>query len=156
MDSRAFGVSLAYVNAMVDDPQQEDNNAPFDEKTVRELSQNALESFYPTFIQSYLRNLDINQILTSMYFITKQFGDTAPQDSLEKVLTPFKIKILNAIGDAAMLEKGSLLDKITGYFKENPTSSEEDISGYVQKELGVIKNNLKRTAPKLERIIDQY
>lgn len=156
MDNRAFRVSLAYVNAMVEDPQQEDKNAPFDEKKVRELSQDALESFYPTFIHAYLRNMDINQIISSMYFLTQQFGNTAPQDSLEKALTPLKNKILNSIGDAAMLDRGSLLDKITGYFKENPTSSEEEISQYVQKELGVIKNNLKRTVPKLERITEQY
>ena len=91
-----------------------------------------------------------------MYFITKQFGDSAPQNSLEKALTPFKIKILNAIGDSALLDKGSLLDKVTSYVRENPTTKEEEIDSYVQQMLGEIKINTKRTGPKIERIIQQY
>jgi hypothetical protein len=156
MDDRAFRISLAYVNAMVEPNREDDKKEPLDEKKIRELSRSALESYYPTFIQSYLRNLDITEIISLMFFITNQFGETAPQESLEKALTPLKVKILNSIGDSAMLEKGSLLDKVTAYFKENPPEAKNDIDSYVQQILGQIKNNTKRTVPKLERIISQY
>lgn len=154
MDERAFRVSIAHVNAMVETETNKDK--PLDEARVKEIAQDALKSYYPTFLHTYLRNLEVTDIITLMFFVTKQFGDTEPQSSLKKTLTPFKIKILNAIGDAAMLEKGSLLDKTTNYFRENPADSESDIEQYVQKTLTEIKNNTKRTAPKLERIISQY
>jgi hypothetical protein len=154
MDDRAFRVSIAHINAMVE--TKTDKDGPLDEARVKEVAQNALKSYYPTFLHTYLRNLEVTDIITLMFFITKQFGATEPLSSLKKTLTPFKIKILNAIGDAAMLDKGSLLDKTTTYFRENPADSESDIEQYVQRILSEIKNNTKRTAPKLERIVSQY
>lgn len=156
MDDRAFKVSLASVYAMVDPNQDDTTKEPFDQKKVRDLTQSALKSYYPTFLHTYLRNLDITQIIALMFFVTRQFGETAPQESLEKALIPYKLKILNAIGDSALLDKGSLLDRITAYFAENPPEVESDIDQYVQQQLGEIKQNTKRTVPKLERIISLY
>ena len=153
MDDRAFRISLAHLTAMA---EPKENTGTLDEAQVKKLIQDALKSYYPTYIHSFLRNLDINQIISLMFFTVHQFGETAPSESLLKILNPLKIKILNAIGDSAMLAEGSLLEKIMTYFKENPTNSEDEIDQYVQKVLGEIKINLKRTVPKLERILSQY
>lgn len=148
MNDRAFRVSLSYVT-----DQTEEN---LDSNKIKELAKEALSSYYPTFLHTYLRSLDITEIISLMFFVTKQFGDKEPQDFLEKALLPVKVKILNAIGDSALLEKGSLLDKVTAYFNENPPKQEDDIDQYVQHLLNEIKNNTKRTGPKMDRIITQY
>jgi len=157
MDNRAFKVSLAFLNIAQTPPVVEETKGELlSEDEIKKLTQNALKTYYPTFIQSYIRNLDVNTLLTLMYFLVKQFNSsTIPQENLAKLITPLKMKILSYIAETAMLDKGSLLETVTTYFKENPTALEEDVEKYVQQLLTSIKINTKRALPKVNRLYTQ-
>lgn len=156
MDERAFRISLAsLVESKTETESEEKNREVLDEQRIKELAQDALKSYYPTFLHSHLRNLNINELISLMFIIVSQFGKSEPQKLLNQTLTPLKTKILNNIGDAALLEKGSLLDKVCDYFRENPPDTTSDVETYVKQMLTKIRNNTKRSVPKLERVVTQ-
>jgi len=153
MDNRAFKISLAFLNISKTPQETEEFFSDID---LKKHTQNYLKRYYPTFIQAYIRNLDTNTLISLMYFLVKQFNvSTVPQENLAKLITPLRNKILNSIMETAFLDSGSLTETIMQYFKENPTKSEDDVSDYIQQLLTSIKNNTKRSLPKLNRLYTQ-
>jgi hypothetical protein len=140
MKSRAERVVFSYLKIS----QTENTEVEvFNEKEVQDTISEALDSFYPTYINSKLRNLSMEDLLKSSTSLVKNFGNLS-EDLYYKSISGLKNKILNSIGDSALSDQGSLKTKYLNHFKLNPTNNVQDIEDYIKKDLSDIVKDTQR------------
>lgn len=149
MRSRALRVAMTYLQESKLAQTEQEEPEVLDELQLGQAINDALDTFYPAYIQQWLRNMDFREFATSMNFIVDQFHESeGPVQQLKSELSNLKNRFLKSIEDVAKSEKDSIKDSVAEHFKRNPATSVEDVEDYMRTFLIGIKNHTKREVPK--------
>ncbi len=158
MNPKAFKIAMLHLSQNMEIPEKESpsNKSQDNEKLTltqrKQVISESLDSYYSPVINAYLRQYDdLGHLMIAAQYAVSKFGDNAIQDFHAR-LGNIKVKILNAVGDTAIQEKGSLKDKFS-QDKTIETMSEEEIDSYVRSELGSIKRDTLTKTKKIQSLL---
>ena len=152
MRDKAYKIALTYL-AQVESPEDSQpaknmKKTP-DEYKKKELLIKSLEKNYPRIINSFLRQLDFQDLLLASQAVVSRYSDMdTPLKEFESNLSNLKNKFLNTVGEIALKEKDSLVDSLLPEILSQGVISEEidDFVINILKKIRVeSKNALKRS-----------
>ena len=159
MNPSTFKVAMLHISQNQEDTSNEDpsvtENILDKEKLTltqkKKIIEDSLDSYYSPVINAYLRKYDnIGQLVVAALSVVSQFGDdTKNLDNFEDKLGNFKVKILNAVGDTAMEDKGSLKET----FLNDPETSgmgADELDDHIRSFLGDMRRDTMTKVKKIQ------
>lgn len=163
MNPSAFKVAMLFVSQNQEvSPNEEpsETETQLDEKAKLTLTQkksiieDSLDSYYSPVINAYLRKYDdVGQLMVAALDIVSKFGDDAKNlTSFSSQLGNFKVKVLNAVGDTAMAEKGSLKDT---FLKDPKTAgmNADELDEHIRSVLGEMRRDTMAKVKKIQTLL---
>jgi len=157
MNPSAYKVAMLYMSQNQEDSSNEDpsvieknDNAKLTLSQKKKVIEDSLDTYYSSVINAYLRKYnDISELVFAASSVISQFGDGNNSEAFSDELNNLKVKILNAVGDIAMRDSGSLKSNILNDPKTSSMSSDE-LEDYIRSILGNIRRDASTKVKKIK------
>jgi len=145
---RTYRIALTYL------AKDEALEKQIDETKVRSLAKKSIKESLETLLFPFLRQLPVSKLFEISNYVLSDFSPTkVPTDYFSKSLINLKIKILESLLNAALLDKDSLTDVIVDYVKANPDMTDTEIETHIRTMMTTIKRNALSYLRRIEQLL---